>query len=375
MISYTEIIFIIIGAMAVVVGFVMPAGRRGEDLNPEETRKDVKDMVRSSLDAAKNDIHTEIDDTLEESMLSAERSMERITNDKISAISDYAESVLNDIHKNHEEVMFMYDMLNDKQKNLSGIANEVEKKAAEAKATAAEARVAADNARTIAHASAKPGDVIRETANILRNDVIEREERVKSEQEKRIIAEREERLKAEREMLLQQIGQSPTTQFSSSGSGIEQVFSSNRQTAAQKAAALEAVGFAPLEDAIVRIEPETTTDRILSSGNFAKQDETAEAAAELVAKALSSKVVTFSDKKLQHEMEVERLIEEQRKQVVNGDAVDTYTYPVMQNKQQTILHMHNEGMSNVTIARELNMGVGEVRLVLDLMGKHRKIRR
>jgi hypothetical protein len=46
--------------------------------------------------------------------------------------------------------------------------------------------------------------------------------------------------------------------------------------------------------------------------------------------------------------------------------------PVSQNKQ--IIEMHKAGKSNMVIARELGLGIGEVKLVIDLSNKHRKVR-
>ena len=46
--------------------------------------------------------------------------------------------------------------------------------------------------------------------------------------------------------------------------------------------------------------------------------------------------------------------------------------PMTHDKQAVILEMHQEGKSQVAIARELNIGIGEVRLVIDLFGRRRK---
>ena len=48
----------------------------------------------------------------------SERTMERISNEKIMAVHEYSDTVLEEIHKNHEEVVFLYDMLKGKRENL-----------------------------------------------------------------------------------------------------------------------------------------------------------------------------------------------------------------------------------------------------------------
>ncbi len=47
--------------------------------------------------------------------------------------------------------------------------------------------------------------------------------------------------------------------------------------------------------------------------------------------------------------------------------------PVLQNKK--ILEMHSAGKSNMVIARELGLGIGEVKLVIDLSEKQRRVAR
>ena len=70
----------------------------------------------------------QIEDTVEEisnyAVEKAERAMERISNEKIMAVNEYSDTVLNEIHKNHEEVVFLYDMLNNKQQSLKNAVQE-----------------------------------------------------------------------------------------------------------------------------------------------------------------------------------------------------------------------------------------------------------
>lgn len=42
------------------------------------------------------------------------------------AISEYSDTVLNSMNKSHEEIIFMYDMLNDKQERITEIVKEMQ---------------------------------------------------------------------------------------------------------------------------------------------------------------------------------------------------------------------------------------------------------
>ena len=54
------------------------------------------------------------------------RSLEKETNDKIMAISEYSDTVMESMNKTHNEIMFLYSMLNDKHKDLTDLAGELQ---------------------------------------------------------------------------------------------------------------------------------------------------------------------------------------------------------------------------------------------------------
>ncbi len=51
------------------------------------------------------------------------------------AVSEYSDTVLGQIHKNHEETVFLYDMLNSKHVSLKGTVAEVDRALKEARGT------------------------------------------------------------------------------------------------------------------------------------------------------------------------------------------------------------------------------------------------
>lgn len=83
-------------------------------------------------------VQDKVEETSEDVVEKAERSLERLTNEKIMAVNEYSDTVLQEIHKNHEEAMFLYDMLNNKHANIKDTVSKVDKavKAAEDKGKA-----------------------------------------------------------------------------------------------------------------------------------------------------------------------------------------------------------------------------------------------
>ncbi len=67
--------------------------------------------------------------------MNSERMMEKECNEKIMAISEYSDTVVESMNKTHNEIMFLYSMLNDKHAELTDfsaklneLAKELEKK-------------------------------------------------------------------------------------------------------------------------------------------------------------------------------------------------------------------------------------------------------
>ncbi len=121
-----EIILIIAGAMIFIISFIMPEmGSELEQVDPQITKKQISDMIEKELKDVKEQVSEIVDETSTYSVEKTERALERLTNEKITAVSEFSETVLEDIHKSHEEVMFLYDMLNTKHEDLKEEASKV----------------------------------------------------------------------------------------------------------------------------------------------------------------------------------------------------------------------------------------------------------
>lgn len=138
---WVEFILLIIGIGAFIASFVIPASK--ETMREAERAlvdDEIKNQVSVHVEKAVSEIRDSADETVQYAVDKTERSLERLTNEKIMAVNEYADTVLSDIHKNHEEVVFLYDMLNDKQVNVKNTAMEVEKMVKSVNATAKEAK-------------------------------------------------------------------------------------------------------------------------------------------------------------------------------------------------------------------------------------------
>ena len=138
----TEIVLIVLGCIVFVLSFVIPVQK---EKMSKESLKDAKEEIKKIVDEAVKEANSNLEDTAKEisdyNVEKAERAMERLCNEKIMAINEYSSTVLESIDKNHQEVMFLYDMLNEKHNTIKDTAATVEKTAKEAKQTAQDVMV------------------------------------------------------------------------------------------------------------------------------------------------------------------------------------------------------------------------------------------
>ena len=142
-----EVILLIFGALVFTISFFMPAGDRRQIDAPVQIDEDqIREIIEREIEEAKTQINDIVDETITYSMEKTERSMERLTNEKIMAVNEYSDTVLEQINKNHQEAVFLYDMLNNKHENLKTTVSEAVKTASEVKQTVRDAEVTAREA-------------------------------------------------------------------------------------------------------------------------------------------------------------------------------------------------------------------------------------
>lgn len=127
-----EILLIIVGIVIFALGYFMPDGKNDMDEDVQMIGEDeVRKLVDKELEGVRGHISDIVDEAVTYAIEKTERSMERLSNEKIMAVNEYSDTVLEEINKNHKEVLFLYDMLNDKHENLKNTVSEAVKTAEE----------------------------------------------------------------------------------------------------------------------------------------------------------------------------------------------------------------------------------------------------
>lgn len=325
-----EILLLILGAVIFIASFIVPESKSELDAADKQlTQEKLQELLQEEMKNVRSQVADAVDETVHYSMEKTERGLERLTNEKMTAVSEYAQTVLEDIHKNHEEVMFLYDMLNNKHENLKETATEVSMAVKEASAKvseldaarAAEPEIDPDQPIESVMEDARTGKpIVEETFEPISLSGIEKLKR------------REDSLhemdKAAESVVKKAIAQSPVIPKEKKPASAEE-------------------------------KDEKSTEPAVKTGEKPAVKPVAEPAKkEKPAKSAESKPKKTAKAKTE--------AKPQQTQESGDIALSLQPITDNSNKNERVLALHKQGKSNVAIAKELGLGVGEVKLIIDL---------
>ena len=122
--GFIEILLIIIGILAFVGSFIIPE-KMSKTANVEISEEKINQLIEEQVKKASFKIEEKVDETISAAAEKTERYMERMSNEKVMAIQEYSDTVLGQINKNHEESVFLYDMLNNKYAQVKNTTAEI----------------------------------------------------------------------------------------------------------------------------------------------------------------------------------------------------------------------------------------------------------
>lgn len=268
-----EITLLTIGLIVIVASFVFSSKSDGDTIH------NVKDVTFT--DKQKEDIKKQITDILDEQIENVkeqtEISLDKLSNQKMLEMNEYSDTILQEINRNHNEVMFLYDMLNEKKKEINNTVRDmnVTKKEIEKSKTVPKKQTVIDSIK----------DMSEDTGGFMASEELLREEQKDVDTRKKDILNQ-----------------------------------------------LDAVVEAVSDDVSADLEAvEKKPKKRISTGRTAAK----------------------------------RMKETVKKETLREDNRDPKAFETGNNNEK-ILQLSKEGKSNVEIAKELGLGIGEVKLVIDL---------
>lgn len=107
-------ILIILGIILIIASFFIPDKGEEEDFRENLTPTDRANLIAQGRKEIDGIFHDRAEDTIEK----VEEQLSRLSNEKIISVSEYSDQVLEKINQNHQEVVFLYNMLNEKEEEM-----------------------------------------------------------------------------------------------------------------------------------------------------------------------------------------------------------------------------------------------------------------
>lgn len=375
--NWLEVALLVFGVGAFAGSFLIKEKTKEDEGVQQVDPELIRSVIDKEMRDAKERVAEVVDETLEYAVEKTERASERISNEKIMAINEYSETVLADINKSHQEVMFLYDMLNDKHNNLKETVKHVDKTAKEAEEAANAAALAlAAKAKEEAEAKEREKQEEAKKSRFMESVPLDKEAQEKEyarRQMARLILPMQQEMTMHRQVDAHALDMTSWALNAGNKSQADQpaelrplvvksveivpadiVTSNDMQPVPESSTSvnpvsavdLQTLGSRPEDMKVVDVKP--TDIRQVEVYSFAEQ-------APHIERPVKKEAQTFA---LENTVSAMKQPEEYAAQSSADD--------LNENNNDRILRLHKEGYSNVDIAKELGLGVGEVKLVINL---------
>lgn len=128
-----EIILLLVGCVFMIGSFFISEKLSSSELDKiaELSEDELKKIIEREVNNAGTQMDEVIGQKIEEAGGQAERAMEKESNEQIMQIHEYSETVMESMKKTHDEIMFLYSMLNDKHTEMTSMTGDLQRLAAD----------------------------------------------------------------------------------------------------------------------------------------------------------------------------------------------------------------------------------------------------
>ena len=128
-----EIILLLAGCVFMIGSFFISEKLSSSELDKiaELSEDELKKIIEREVNNAGTQMDEVIEQKIEEAGGQAERAMEKEANEQIMQIHEYSETVMESMKKTHDEIMFLYSMLNDKHTEMTSMTGDLQRLAAD----------------------------------------------------------------------------------------------------------------------------------------------------------------------------------------------------------------------------------------------------
>lgn len=323
-----EVILLVCGVICVILSFVL-SGKNDEvvqtengdpnltNQQKEEIRKQIDDIVKAELENINE---------------RTEASLDKISNTKILEMNEYAETVMGEINRNHNETVFLYDMLNEKAKEIKNTVKDVNNAKRQVEKIQSEVTLTSEEKDDVNEAVTLEDETGKKT---VRDDAKERlSELVRQSNEK---------------AKKQNISLSGGHQANSLNNMVHDLDQKEESA-----------------DTINKSNKDNAADKTVNKTANKDQNKSENKTKNKSQKKTENKDDLESEKKEQQNQENHQNDVQESSSNKNEEKTTNIQFEKGTINNDKILELSQSGMSNKDIAKNLNLGIGEVKLVVDL---------
>ena len=365
-----EIILLIIGAGCLVAGFFIP--EKPKTKASWEEKKEIKrmhDLIDQDLEKYKENLKKSLEDEMNEYMENAQKGIESISDEKIKAVTECGENAIGSINKNHDEVKDTLKAIEtakdeanagfEKSKNALDEAKDtlkaIESAKDEAKADIEKTKTELGEAKADIEKTKSELDEAKDTLKAIEAAKDEAKADIEKTKSEFIseIEQKESSIKAEKTEVVDEVVES----------AVKSVPDDSPETV------LETIETQTVSENIEIDSEEVITETVseYAEGEFTGvlSDDPEDDLIQILKEGLDESETGISSEKTEAVEETKKSKKNKRntKKTVKRSAE---SISFASKNTDEILRLYKEGKSNVAIAKELGIGVGEVKLVIDL---------
>ena len=122
-----QISLLVIGIVFLVGSFFVSEKLSSSDVQEIQklSEKEIKILLEKEIKAAESKLEELSKEKIDEKIENFAVETDKELNNKIMSISEYSDTVLDSMNKSHNEIMFMYEMLNEKQQKVTDLTKEL----------------------------------------------------------------------------------------------------------------------------------------------------------------------------------------------------------------------------------------------------------
>ena len=384
--TLSEIVLLIIGCVAFVLSFLISDKSTKVTDGNSITEEEIKKIVQDEYERTKSRLNEITDETIDYSMEKAERRMERMSNEKMLALGEYSDNLLNQINSNHQEVVFLHDMLNQNKNDLTNMLGQAIKDADEASSISNQALDVAKKASDDALAAF-------DKAQHAMDKTVVAEEKMIMARKTIVSADSKENFN---EKVIENINEDVDEEAYLGNDNLSIGFAYDEPESADDFILLDdtLTNNADAQDNISASASyeDAKIDKLVMESYYDNSDATMDEYGYSTTEDYTDERIVANDKELVEEVKLKKREAEKKKEIkpVSKRSIKASnkkslvsTKAKSENKNfnsmsikfdtdnslnfnEKILKMHKQGKSNVAIAKELGLGVGEVNLVINL---------